>query len=708
VFTSKSRKSPVRSIAVLLVLATALFGVAGSPTAKAQSAPEPAPQVQLLSSRTQAKTLFGSSPTARTNNILRDSIAAVNGFTVDQLLELSKDSTLWFDTTGAAFFIDPPLPKGTAPEPSVPTANAAIPSFNAFILHSRIGSSKTIYLDFDGHTLGANDWNLPVGYNALPFDPDGSPGAFSENEKLTIIDIWQRVAEDYAPFDVDVTTELPTVGALDRTTSSDVNYGVRALITNTSDTLLCGNPCGGLAYPGTFDVIGPNRSRREPAWVFAIGASSKAIGEATSHEVGHNLNLYHDGFGAIGVDSYYTGHGAWAPIMGVGYDKAIVQFSGGEYNGANQFQDDFAFIAAEGVNTVPDEAGGTRITAASLGTGPSFGAVGIISTRTDVDAYSFTATAGDTITFTATPAEVSPNLDIELRLYNADGTFLGSVNPPSSQSNVDVAVGLGAAFSYTIPASGAYYVAVDGVGALDPASTGYSDYGSLGRYKLTGTRASVDTTNPTITMTNPVGANATTIQGNATDAGGVSVVGVRIYRSVNGGQYWNGSAWQASYASPLATLVTPFPASSFWSYVFDPPQTGGTYYTSAVAVDAAGNFASTPWVPFTIPDSTPPAATISTTQSGLTLNVTGQATDNSGLYGVSIAVYRYSDGTFFNGTTWQAGFTTVLATLASPGAAVSNYSRSFNLPGAGYYLVSALPVDENYNYVWNGWTTVLF
>jgi hypothetical protein len=44
---------------------------------------------------------------------------------------------------------------------------------------------------------------------ALPFDLDGVPYTFSTAELQRIQAIWQRVAEDFAPFDVNVTTEAP-------------------------------------------------------------------------------------------------------------------------------------------------------------------------------------------------------------------------------------------------------------------------------------------------------------------------------------------------------------------------------------------------------------------------------------------------------------------------------------------------------------------
>jgi hypothetical protein len=47
-------------------------------------------------------------------------------------------------------------------------------------------------------------------------------------------------------------------------------------------------------------------------------------------------------------------------------------------------------------------------------------------------------------------------------------------------------VGLGARIELAVPA-GSYALVVDGVGAGDPGTTGYSDYASLGRYRITGT-----------------------------------------------------------------------------------------------------------------------------------------------------------------------------------------------------------------------------
>lgn len=68
-------------------------------------------------------------------------------------------------------------------------------------LHSNPGAPRVVYLDFNGH-VEPNPASRALAYGRLtPFDTQGNPDA--------IRDIWARVAEDFAPMDVDVTTEAP-------------------------------------------------------------------------------------------------------------------------------------------------------------------------------------------------------------------------------------------------------------------------------------------------------------------------------------------------------------------------------------------------------------------------------------------------------------------------------------------------------------------
>ena len=72
---------------------------------------------------------------------------------------------------------------------------------------SRPGAKKLAYLDFDGHLTSGTLWNKSV--ETLAFDRDGNLTGFSNAELREIVAIWRAVAEDYAPFDIDITTGGP-------------------------------------------------------------------------------------------------------------------------------------------------------------------------------------------------------------------------------------------------------------------------------------------------------------------------------------------------------------------------------------------------------------------------------------------------------------------------------------------------------------------
>src|SRR5437667_2184992 len=71
-------------------------------------------------------------------------------------------------------------------------------------LSSRLGAAATIYLDFDGHFEAA--WKSFSNVTTPAYDRDGDPTSFSASELSSINEVWTRVAEDFAPFNVNVTT----------------------------------------------------------------------------------------------------------------------------------------------------------------------------------------------------------------------------------------------------------------------------------------------------------------------------------------------------------------------------------------------------------------------------------------------------------------------------------------------------------------------
>jgi hypothetical protein len=126
---------------------------------------------------------------------------------------------------------------------------------DVFKLHSKPGASKILYLDFNGHDLTGTAWSPSSSMLAPPCDWDKNPSSFSETEKGYIEKIWSRVAEDYAPFDVDVTTELASESLITRSSKSDTFYGNRVLI-SPGIAAICNNNCGGISYVGIYSRTG--------------------------------------------------------------------------------------------------------------------------------------------------------------------------------------------------------------------------------------------------------------------------------------------------------------------------------------------------------------------------------------------------------------------------------------------------------------------
>jgi PKD repeat protein len=436
-------------------------------------------------------------------------VAAENGLSVAELRsQLLGDASLFVDATDRLLFVDPPAPEAAPTGPDA-VYDPAIPTTDAFVLHSKPGAPRVVFLDFDGHVLSGTAWNNSTGgtCTAEPYDSDNAPSTFSSTERGVIISVWKRVAEDYAPFDVDVTTQDPGYDAINRASTSDAQFGTRLLVTNaktpcpngkTLYASVCPNGCGGIAYVGVFDNTGTSHDTYQPALVFqnGVGSGAKNITEAASHEVGHNIGLSHDGTASTG---YYSGHGEWAPIMGVGYYEPVTQWSKGEYSGANQLQDDFVVAGSNGLPRRADDHGNTAATATAL-TGPAADTFGVITTAADVDAFTIAAGAG-AATFTASPAPTSPNLDIRLELRDAAGATLAVADPASAATSGDVATGLGATISVQLPVAGTYTLLVDGVGKGDPLTNGYSDYGSLGNYRVTAAVPATSGTAPVASFT---------------------------------------------------------------------------------------------------------------------------------------------------------------------------------------------------------------
>ena len=140
---------------------------ASVPAASARRPPRAAPRLPRAPTRSCPARPGGRRrcvPWARISSRWRRS----NGTNPSELVEhLRSDRTLWLDECGALFFQDE-VPADLEPRrrpPRQPSARLAWPTVapaEAFALHSRPGSQRVLFLDFDGHRDLGTAWNSLV------------------------------------------------------------------------------------------------------------------------------------------------------------------------------------------------------------------------------------------------------------------------------------------------------------------------------------------------------------------------------------------------------------------------------------------------------------------------------------------------------------------------------------------------------------------
>jgi len=490
-------------------------------------------------------------------------------------------------------------------------AAAALGPDLTFKLHSNPTANHRIYLDFDGYSLASSEWEDGAALQVGAFY--GSP--FSAAAHQAIQDIWRRVAEDFAPFNIDVTTEEPTSEDLKNSGAGDSRWGIRVAMTTNTNLLTnaailnAGAGSGGSAFLGSFNWATDDVCLVFNGYNATDAASIYAAAETVSHEVGHSLGLSHDG-GSFGSDSnYYEGHGSgatsWGTIMGAPFIKAdenVTTWSQGDYIGANNQEDDLglitgsvsnAYVSGNGFTYRDDDYGNSLATAYTLsGEAPS--CFGIIERNSDVDWFRFnTGTATTSVslsirnacrvfssngdgTFTTQYLDgLGPNLAISAQLFDASGVLIATSTP---LDRLDVNFNLSLA-------AGDYYLSVEGVGVGSPLAnppSGFSDYGSLGQYLITSTITAPVISNGSVVIT-AISDNIGTITGPITDGGSTNdttptLTGtiaaelaagstVRVYRNdVDAGNATViGTSWSYTPATALTSGAHRFKAAIFTS-----------------------------------------------------------------------------------------------------------------------------------------------
>ena len=324
-------------------------------------------------------------------------------------------------------------------------------------------ATATIFLDFDGEDVYSPIWNRGVALKC-------APAALSNTQ---IQEIYNRVAEDYRPFNINITTDESVFVA------APLNKRIRVIVTPTSAWF---TGVGGIAYVGSF-----NWGDDTPCFVFSdrLGNSPKMVAECCSHESGHTLGLSHQSTydGSCNLTATYnaglgSGEVSWAPIMGNSYSRNMSGWNNGPTPyGCSKIQDNLSIITTQNSFTYrADDFGDDINNDPTVITSSLINIDGLISSTNDKDAFKFTLARNENFLLIVTPFSVSKssegaNLDVRLSLYDDNKTLLRTYDPSNTMA---VAVD-------TVLNAGTYYMVVDGAG-----NSNTSSYGSLGSYKIAG------------------------------------------------------------------------------------------------------------------------------------------------------------------------------------------------------------------------------
>lgn len=328
-------------------------------------------------------------------------------------------------------------------------ARAPIPAASLPALSSLPAASKKLYLDFNGRNVG--NWFFYTGVVAQPF--------LYVDDADIVTEIWQRVSEDYSPWNLDVTTVEPEV-------LTQNNTAIICIGGSYSDWY--GSSAGGVATIGGYYGFGTNSNI---GFVFANNLSNgtKNVAEATSHEAGHLFGLRHQALysGTSLVTQYNPGSGDWAPIMGNSYSPSRTTWHNGPNdNGYDQYQDDLAVISARNFGLRTDDFADNVGTADALTvTDGAFDVDGILHESDDADVWEFTCGAGE-INATLSGG-VGSNINVILELRDSNGDLVAIASPSDSYN---------ATIQETV-AAGSYFLLAYSAEAYD----------GVGQYTLSGT-----------------------------------------------------------------------------------------------------------------------------------------------------------------------------------------------------------------------------
>ena len=188
-------------------------------------------------------------------------------------------------------------------------------------LSSQPGAAYSLYLDFAGFNY-TGDWGGKTPGSSLAYADVPANGTFNAQQIADIRAVWAGVAQQFAAFNINVTTIDPATGANAATDAArQIFYAntpnfMHTIITNQDrgGTDWFGPGVAGISFESTTNGTESN-SGGHTAWVFSAGALYSEVGNArfmsqgAVHENGHGLGLSHqsDYIGNTLVNDYGIG-----------------------------------------------------------------------------------------------------------------------------------------------------------------------------------------------------------------------------------------------------------------------------------------------------------------------------------------------------------------------------------------------------------------
>lgn len=171
----------------------------------------------------------------------------------------------------------------------MPDTTAPVPSLTDLQdLQSKPGASGTLYIDYWGGRVTGTAWNNnfksgnPIDY--APYDSDGDTASFSAAERYAMWLAWHETAQEYAAYDIDVTTKTLVFN------TSPTAKRLRVIATKPNGFFL---GAGGIAYAG---VVNDSSDYYKTGWAWTATPYSlvSMIGRVAECQIKRSLSKLHD------------------------------------------------------------------------------------------------------------------------------------------------------------------------------------------------------------------------------------------------------------------------------------------------------------------------------------------------------------------------------------------------------------------------------